>query len=209
MTNDIATASPEDRLGLSSSLLGSIGLFVVAYADLEHAIHAVAYRYIGLGEEPCRALIAGARLGDVMGSTKRLIIAKELDQQIYDDLEVLFGEVKDMATFRDMVVHRQWDGDSNGAVLSNLIGAKSAASLEKKPVSTEELRKSTHACLALTARLFSHLLTREEWENVDTLQIPPDKRALFRCPWFDKLGPPATPCQPSQKASQSIPRRQI
>ena len=56
------------ELGLSISLLGSLGLFVAAYGHLEHTVHQVAYRYLEVGQEAGCAVLAGMRLRNL--STK-------------------------------------------------------------------------------------------------------------------------------------------
>jgi len=192
--------NPEGSLGLPLSLLGSIGLFVAVYGHLEHMVHMVSYHYIGLNEESGRALIAGMRLGDVMASTKRLVIAQKLDQRIYDDLNLLFDEVSALSTFRDKVIHRQWGKGPHGTVLTNLVSAKSSASIDQDPITTADLATKVGACATLGMRLMSHLVTRELWLNLDSMQFDPKLRNLLRCPWFDKPGPPATPYQQPPKA---------
>ncbi len=185
----------ENELGLPISLLGALGLFVAAYGNLEHTVHKIAYRYVELDEDASRAVFAGTRLVDVMSATKRLVLARKLDQQIYDDLDRLFGEVNGLSLFRDKTVHRQWGKGPGGPILANLVSAKSGASIEQTTVDTPDLTTKVQECMLLNARLLSHLITQELWTQLDSLQLPPDFRALLRCPWFEKPGPPATPRQ--------------
>lgn len=185
----------ETDLGLPLSLLGALGLFVAAYGNLEHTMHQIAYRYLELDEEASRAVFAGMRLADVMSATKRLVLAHKLDQQIYDDLDQLFREVTALSLFRDKIVHRQWDKGPGGTVLANLVSAKSGTSIEETAVKTQDLTAKIEECGTLHTRLLSHLVTQELWLKLDSLQLDPEARALLRCPWFDKPGPPATPPQ--------------
>jgi len=164
----------------------------------------IFYKYSGLKDEAGRAVSGGMRLIDVMAMTKRLIIARKLDQQIYDHLDQLFIEVSKFSAYRDKVIHRQWmpEGTKKEVSILNLVSAKSSSSIEEDVVAPEELRSKYRELQMLLIYLYTHTLTKKQWKHYVRKGY-----AVSEAPWFDKPGPPAKSPQQPRKAALS-PRRQ-
>lgn len=181
-----------------------LGIFVSLYSSVERAVHMVFYKYSGLKEEAGRAVCGGMRLIDVMAMIKRLVVARKLDQQIYDDLDEIFGLISALSSYRDKVIHRQWlpEGDKKEVSILNLASAKSSASIEEYVVTAQELHLKYKETQNLLIRLYTHTLTKKRWQYLSQ-----NSYAVSPAPWFEKLGPPASSPQQLHKTARSPRRR--
>lgn len=167
------------------------GRFITGYAGLENQVRALFNHFAQMPGELGMAISGGMRLIDVMASVKRVMLARGLDQQLYDTVDRLFDRIAELSVFRDKLVHRQWRISQDGSVvLTNEGTAKSRFLVVSEAISVQEIIDRYYSISYILMDTVPLFLSARDWEKAE-----PELRKSFACPWFDNPTGPAVPPQ--------------
>jgi hypothetical protein len=180
-------------------ILTALGGFVVAYGRMEAMIHAVFDHYSGLPLPMARLFVGGMRAGDLIATTKRVVVAQGHDQQALDDLNVIFKWIEELSKFRDAVIHQQWGLSERGYGVAPLVRSKKVEPADVTDVDASTLVNRTVEVNKIIDFLAHHLIPRETWQQMKAAGVA---NPAWPFPWFETPLGPARPEKERAKGSR-------
>jgi hypothetical protein len=131
----------------------AIGRFIVEYAAAEGAMHLIARKYSGMGEDKARIVFSGMRLGDITERIRGILKTDKIEDGFQIEIDKCITQLDLISSERNKIVHRYTSYDKDHISVTNVMTAKSVASSERHIFRIEDLRNMTGDCSRIYLRM--------------------------------------------------------
>jgi len=181
----------------------ALGRFVVDYATAEAVVHMLARALSGMSDEKARAVFGGMRLSDIAERVRAMLRINNAPPETFSEVDACLSHLDVIAERRHKIVHRSvaYDGIDSLQV-TNILTAKSLASVELEVFKKEDLEAMSEDCQRIFLRL-------TYVENPSKLALVPETFPTFlRRPWRYTPPPRASRKKqlPKARTAQPLPQ---
>jgi hypothetical protein len=176
----------------------ALGRFLCEYAETEIVLHIILRSYVEIDRDVLVALTGAPSTGDLIKKIKDVTKSLMVSQSILDENEVTFKQLSEIATMRNLLIHRKTEHYNGIFYVHDVWTSKRHEPERFHEVSPQLINNMLMDIKIIDTRLF-HV-------NSSSMKIPYSKAALagaFPPAWRYKPSPPKTRDQVEQtKAPQ-------
>jgi len=159
----------------------ALGKFIVIYAMAEGSIHELTRYLIGINEAKSRILLSGSRIGDVETRLRGLLQLSRLGRTKRQIIDHCLRQFDILGKQRDKLVHRFVAYRYGRFAITNVLTAKSIASLEQEILTKKDLENMECDCGTIFL-CFAHISG-----HLDPKQLNEPLRTALHSSWLYKL----------------------
>lgn len=118
----------------------ALGRFIDAFAMTETALFQLLSFYVGIDSKMASAILSGVRIDGSISYIRRIMAMKDPGSEPRQELELLFGQLKEIADARNDIVH-YWSYETSdaGRIVSNETRAHIPENRRERQISAEIL----------------------------------------------------------------------